>query len=291
MKGLALLSAVASATAFGAGSVLQKLAADRVPIDPGLHPRLLLRLLRQGQYLLGWTFDLTGYGLQVMALSVLPLFVVQSFVAMSVGVSAVLSRLALGARLSRRASCLLALLAVAGVLLGVSAPVDAPIRLGTSTSAVAAAALAALIAIGWWLARRPGVVQPGGLGALAGAAFAVAAVLGKAVAPLPGVPLAAELGAVLSSPAPYLLAAAGLSGALLYGAGLQRGTVVAVEAPLVAVELVAPAAVGLALLGEPVPAGWPLALAVCGFAAALVGAWGLTHAPIPASAPRPWRAR
>ncbi|MGH8933734.1 MAG: hypothetical protein ACRDZO_24645, partial [Egibacteraceae bacterium] len=100
---------------------------------------------------------------------------------------------------------------------------------------------------------------------------------GGAVAPRPGVPLAAELAAVLSSPAPYLLAAAGLSGALLYGAGLQRGTAVVVEAPLVAVELVVPAA-GLVLLGEPVPSGWSLVLAVCGFAAALVGAWGLTRA-------------
>ncbi|MGH8932205.1 MAG: hypothetical protein ACRDZO_16685, partial [Egibacteraceae bacterium] len=122
-----------------------------MPIDPALHPRLLLRLLRQGEHLLGWVFDLAGYGLQVMALSVLPLFVVRSFVAMSVGFSAVFAWLALGALPSQAARCVLALLVVADLLLGVSAPVDAPVRLGTSTSAIAAAALAALIATGWWL--------------------------------------------------------------------------------------------------------------------------------------------
>jgi hypothetical protein len=280
VRSFAITAALSSAVAFGIGSVLQKTAADRVEHSSGLDPRLLGRLLSQGRYVLGWVLDVAGYALQVLALSALPLFVVQSFVAMGVGFTAVFARFTLGAPLPRAVAAKLGLLVLAGVLLGISAPVDAPLAPSLGRVMTFAAALAAIVGMGAWIARRPSRGQEARyLGALAGCAFALVSILGKTIAPTPGMPLVPQLIAALGGLTPYLLVAAALSGALLFSAGLQRGPVVAVEAPAVAVDLMLPAFVGVVLLGEHLPHGWNLALAVGGFAAALIGAWGLAQDP------------
>jgi drug/metabolite transporter (DMT)-like permease len=286
VKSAAILAAAATPVLFGIGSVLQKAAADRVETVRGLDPRLLGRLLRRGGYLLGWACDATGWLLQVLALTTLPLFVVQSFVAMGTGWTAGLAWWLLGARLSRWARPALALTVAAGVALAVSAPVDRPVRLGPSGLLAAAAGLAALLAGGTLLARRVSRWSAAALGALAGAGFSLVAVLDKAVAPLPGHPIAGQLTTVLRTPAPYLLVTAGVAAALLYSTGLQRGQVVAVEAPLVALELALPTVIGVALLGEALPGGWRLPMAAAGLAGALTGSLLLASEPGP-SAPAP----
>lgn len=279
MRSLALLAAAGTSVLFGLGSVLQKAAADRATTAEGLDVRLLAHLLRQGRYLLGWVCDIAGWVLQVAALTVLPLFVVQGFVVMGTGCTAVLAWWLLGARLSRRGWRALVLMLGAGVALALSAPADRPVRFGFAGLAAAAAVLGALLAAGRVLARDADHWTGAGFGALAGVGFALVAVLGKAVAPLPGRPLVDQVGGLLRTPAPYLLVLAGAAAALLYATGLQRGQVVAVEAPLVAVELILPAALGIAVLGESLPGGWRLPLAFAGVLTALAGSLLLAHEP------------
>ena len=287
MKGLALLAAAGTSVLFGFGSVLQKAAAERVVAVRRLDARLLPRLLRQGHYLLGWICDTAGWVLQVAALTVLPLFVVQGFVVMGTGCTALLAWWLLGTRLSRRGWRALGLMLGAGVALALTAPADRPVRFGFAGLAVGAAVLGTLLAAGRVLARHTGRWTGTGFGALAGVGFGdfflghqhFIAVLGKAVAPLPGRPLADQLGGLLRTPAPYLVVAAGAAAALLYATGLQRGQVVAVEAPLVAVELILPAALGITVLGESLPGGWRLPLAIAGLLTALAGSLLLTREP------------
>jgi hypothetical protein len=279
VKGLALLAAAGTSVLFGFGSVLQKAAAERVVAVRRLDARLLPRLLRQGHYLLGWICDTAGWVLQVAALTVLPLFVVQGFVVMGTGCTALLAWWLLGTRLSRRGWRALGLMLGAGVALALTAPADRPVRFGFAGLAVGAAVLGTLLAAGRVLARHTGRWTGTGFGALAGVGFALVAVFGKAVAPLPGRPLADQLGGLLRTPAPYLVVAAGAAAALLYATGLQRGQVVAVEAPLVAVELILPAALGITVLGESLPGGWRLPLAIAGRLTALAGSLLLAREP------------
>ena len=131
MKGLALLAAAGTSVLFGFGSVLQKAAAERVVAVRRLDARLLPRLLRQGHYLLGWICDTAGWVLQVAALTVLPLFVVQGFVVMGTGCTALLAWWLLGTRLSRRGWRALGLMLGAGVALALTAPADRPVRFGS----------------------------------------------------------------------------------------------------------------------------------------------------------------
>ena len=61
---------------------------------------------------------------------------------------------------------------------------------------------------------------------------------------------------LLTSPATYALVVAGVVAMLTYSIALQRGTVTQATAPLVVGETVAPALVGLLLLGDHARPGW-----------------------------------
>ena len=89
---LGLLGAVGAALCYGVGSVLQALAARRTTSAEGLDPRLLLRLARSWQYVVGLALDGVAFLLSIVALRSLPLFTVQSIVASFLAVTAVLER-------------------------------------------------------------------------------------------------------------------------------------------------------------------------------------------------------
>ena len=80
----------------------------------------------------------------------------------------------------------------------------------------------------------------------------------------------------LRSPATYALAVAAAVAMLTYSTALQRGTVTQATAPLVVGETVAPALVGLLLLGDEPRQGWGW-VATVGFAMAVGGAVSLAR--------------
>jgi drug/metabolite transporter (DMT)-like permease len=81
---------------------------------------------------------------------------------------------------------------------------------------------------------------------------------------------------VVTDPALYAMALAGILGMLLYAMALQRGTVTAVTASMVVAETVIPAVVGLALLGDR-PRHGDAGLAALGFVLAVSGAVALAR--------------
>ena len=85
-----------------------------------------------------------------------------------------------------------------------------------------------------------------------------------------------EVGTLLRSPATYALAIAGGVALLTYSIALQRGTVTQATAPLVVGETVAPALVGLWLLGDQPREGWGW-IAFIGFTMAVLGAISLAR--------------
>jgi hypothetical protein len=123
---LSWLGAIVACLGYGVSSVLQSIAAKRAATVVGLTGILLI--IKQVPYLLGLVADSMAFAGNVLALQRLPLFLVQSIVAGSVGVTAVIASLR-GARLSWKDWTSLAVLGVGLVLLSVTAVPTAAARI------------------------------------------------------------------------------------------------------------------------------------------------------------------
>ena len=115
---LSWLGAIVACLGYGVSSVLQSVAAKRAAEVVGLTGIVLI--IKQVPYLLGLAADTLAFAGNVLALQRLPLFLVQSIVAGSVGVTAVIASLR-GARLSWKDWTSLAILGLGLVLLCVTA--------------------------------------------------------------------------------------------------------------------------------------------------------------------------
>jgi drug/metabolite transporter (DMT)-like permease len=267
---LGLLGAFAAALCYGIGSVLQAVGAARTRSGAALDPRLLGRLLTQGPYLAGVGFDAVGFLASVLALRSLPLFLVESAVASSIGVTALLAARFLKVRLRRAEWVALGAVAAGLVLLAVSAQPDAGRALSRAGGYVllggVAVAVAAAAASAWLSPGRAGAA----LAADAGLAFGGVGVAARTLQ------LPHPLWQLVGDPVAWSLVAYGVLGMLFFSGALQRGSVTTATAITFAVETTVPALVGLALLGDRARAGFA-PVAVAGFAVALVGCLALAR--------------
>lgn len=260
---LALLGAAGAAVAYGVGAVLQAVGARRVGEHHG-GPRTLVRVVIQLPYLGGSALGLVGFVLSLAALRSLPLFVVEPIVASSVAVTAVVAIPLLGARISRRERGAVAGTVLGLALLGASGQPGpaAVVGSGLRWALGAAAVLGLVAAVGALHARFTAGAAV--LGALAGWEFGIVAVAARVLRD------PSSLHGLLTDPATLALAVASGGGLTLLTTALQRGAVTATTAALVLVETAAPAAVGIALLGDTTRSGFTV-LAVLGFALACAG--------------------
>ncbi len=275
-----VLGALVAAVSYGVASVLQAVAARRTTRSEGLHAGLLVRLGSQLPYLAGLGLDLVGFIASLAALRRLPLFFVQSAIAGSVGVTALVAMVALGTRLRGRETAALAGLALGLVLLAATALPEAATPLPPVAGWGLLAGVALLVGYGVVLARTPGTAGVAGLAVGAGLGFAGVGIAARTIAvPEPFWGLAAD-------PLTWAILGYGVLSILLFGTALQRGSVTMTSALTFAVETVVPAAVGIAFLGDrPRPGFAPLAFA--GFVLTLAGAVLLARFAEPADGPAP----
>jgi drug/metabolite transporter (DMT)-like permease len=264
--GIGLATAFAAALCYGVGSVLQAMAARETATVEGLDPRVVIRLLRSWRYVLGVGLDGVGFLLALVAVRTLPLFVVQSVVASFLAITAVLGALVLGMPLGRRDRAGIAVVVVGLVLVGSSATEDAQVDVTKAETWGVLAATLVLVTLAIPAARLSGPRGATALGAVAGLAFGSTAV---ATRMLPD-----DLVDLVESPAAWALVIAGATALLTYSIALQRGSVTRATAPVVVGETVAPAVVGLVLLGDHTRPGWGL-VATVGFVLAVAGAVSL----------------
>jgi len=267
---LGLIGAFSAAICYGIGSVLQAIGARRTHSAEGLDPRLLLRLLRSWPYLAGIGLDCVGFLLSIVALRTLPLFVVQAVVASSLAVTALLGTVVLHMRLGPRDVVGLIVVVVGLAMLAVSAAEGETTGVSPALNwgLLVAAVLLGVIAVP--VARLQGAPGAAALGAIGGLGFGGMAV-GARVLPDSWHPTV-----LLTDPATYGMAVSALVGVLAYSTALQRGTVTQATAPLVVGETIAPAAVGLFLLGDLPRPGWGWVAAI-GFLLAVAGALSLSR--------------
>jgi drug/metabolite transporter (DMT)-like permease len=260
---LGMACALLAALGYGSASVLQSIAARRAASGSGLDPRLLVRLARSVPYVSGLGLDLAAFAASLVALRTLPLFLVQSAVASSVGVTAVIAA-AIGVRLNRREIVSLVVLGAGLLLLASSAqpeqgtPLTLGIRWGLLSSVVVLGGAGALVA----RRNRPSTAHA--LAALAGLAFTVVAVAAR------GLTVDSPMWQVLTDPGLWAILALGMLGMLLFTTALQRGSVTSATALTFAVETIVPSGIGLAFLGDTTRPGFAL-VAALGFILTIAG--------------------
>lgn len=258
----ALGCAVVAALSYGIGSVMQAAAARKAERRANLDPMLLVRLVRELTYVGGLALDLLGFVASVVALRTLPLFVVQSAVAASVGVTAIAASVAFGVRLLRYERVALVMLMFGFALLAVSARPERAASIGSAGQWILVCGVVVVVAAGAFSARlddrRAGI----GLALCAGLSWAGTGIAAR-VLQMPSPPWR-----LLIDPVALCLAAYGILGVLLFATALQRGSVTAAAALVFTVETVVPSLLGVAFLGDRARAGFAL-VAALGFVATL----------------------
>jgi uncharacterized membrane protein len=267
---VALLGAALAAIAYGTATVLQAIGVQRMAAIPD-GAALWTRLVAGRLYAFGLILDVLGFLASVASLRTLPLFLVESAVASSVAVTAVLAVLVLDLRLRHAEITALAVIGVGLVLLAVSAEpgpahhagaVAGWVLLGT----VALVALMLLIGLRDANSARASLI----LATAAGAGYGLVGIAARALE------VRHPWWRTAADPVLWALLAQGALAVIAYGFALHRGRVTTVAAITMVVETVFPAIVGLVFLGDAVRDHLTL-LAVIGFVATLAGSLALAN--------------
>lgn len=248
--GIGLLAALGAAVIFGISAVVQAIAAR----DHGLFSRLMM--LVGLTYVIGWT-------LHLVAISRLPLYLAQVGIALSLVVTVVIAAKVVHEPLAPRHW-----IAITGMVIGLAMLVGAAGPVGhhlfdTNRTLALYVALAVTAALGLVARRLSGELSGVLLGALGGIAYS-----GSPIATRSLVDPAWDLTTLAPALTIFLF---GLLGFWLYSLALTRCSVTAATAPLVLLETVIPALVGLTVFGDGVRSGWSV-VALIGFVVSVTGA-------------------
>ncbi|MCW2792041.1 MAG: hypothetical protein JWO76_1139 [Nocardioides sp.] len=255
-----LAAALLAAVLFGLGAVAQAHAVRRGDLTSGSLAGFVSSSVRDPWTMAVVASYLVGFLLHAVSIWLLPLYLAQATIAMSLPVTALSSRL-LRERLTLRHWSAIGAVTAGLVLLALGSGTagDAVTDAWFAVTLWAAVLLLALAAR--WGSRLAG----GTLGTLAGLGYAGSAIAVRGV----GTPFSAPV-VVAALAVPVF----GLLAFWTYSMGLERAPVSVATAPMIVGQTGVPAIVGLALLGDGLRDGWwPAALA--GFAMSILGAIAL----------------
>ncbi|MCR6482815.1 hypothetical protein M8542_08295 [Amycolatopsis sp. OK19-0408] len=261
---LTALAVIAS----GSGSVLESAGVRRAGAFGGA-PEDLVALRRQPLYFLGVAVDLLGFVFAAVALHRLPLFLVQSVLAFSVGVTATISAI-LGVRLAGAGWVALGVGATGLVLLGLSAEPGAAEPLSPGWKLVLVGVAVVLAAVVFTAQRSAGRWSPIALGFCTGLGFSTVGVSARTLE------VSGPLWRLVAEPALWAMMANGLVAAVAFAIALQRGRATGVTAITFTTNTVVSSLIGLVALGDRVRDGFTAA-AIAGFVLAVAGAIGTAH--------------
>ena len=242
MTALGIALGLLSATVFGVGAVIQARAVRRLDTSPDWFVGFVARSVRDGWTMLVVAMYLVGFLLHAAAILLLPLYLAQALIAMSLPVTAIASH-RLEDRLHRAGWIAVGVVTLGLVLLSLGAGEPGEVQ---TTGGFVVAIWVGVAALG--LASMTGRHLPGPLlGLLAGLGYAGSAISVRGV----GTPVTTVVVlAALAVPSYSLVAF------WLYSLGMHRAAVPATTAALSVAQTFVPAAVGVAWLGDEVRAGW-----------------------------------
>ncbi|HET7014104.1 MAG TPA: DMT family transporter [Streptosporangiaceae bacterium] len=235
--GIGIAVAAFATTAYNVGLIFEKRALANLPAIDARHAFALARtLLLSPVWLVGFGLMLCGFGLQVVALTLAPVSVVQPVLGSGVVILVVLSRIVLRERLGRlELGCVLCVaVSIAAIALSATGT-DGRVGHEASGLLIAAVAIPTCVLALTLGARSLRPATHGGkhrvpaigvsYGLAAGLLYGVATLAIKALSGTiyqhSGHVVALGL-AVLSSPYPYLTVACSAVGLLIFQTGLQR---------------------------------------------------------------------
>ncbi|TWD82745.1 hypothetical protein FB561_3885 [Kribbella amoyensis] len=265
---LGLGAALGAAVLFGIAAILQAVGSRKVPTGSELDPRRLagfvVALLKQPAFLAALVLNLAGFGLHFVALRLLPLYLAQAGIAASLVVTALLATRLMSDQLSA-----IEWSAVVGVCVGLGLLAVSAGHAGETARhhGLTVGLIVGLVVIGvlGGIASRS---EHGGatavLGLLAGLGYAGVAISARLLDD-------GSIGALLASPTTYTLLLSGALAFVLYSLALQRGSVTLATTPMIALQTITPAVVGVLVLDDAVRDGWSLG-AVGGFVLTAIGA-------------------
>jgi drug/metabolite transporter (DMT)-like permease len=208
-------------------------------------------------YAAGLTLDLLGWAMSAYALRYLPVFAVQAIVATQVALTVVGAHL-LGTARAGRVQLLAAAASVAGLAIVAASGRTGDSAVDTATVDIVLVVVLAVLVIGIPPALRSR--RAAGCAAIAGLAFGAVAVAVRSLHQRIG-----DLGQLLREVPAYGVPVFAALGAVMFAMALRRGGSSAVAAIVVGVEMFAAGALGMALLGDGIRAGWsvPCVLGAC----------------------------
>ena len=265
---LGYVLAVLATLASGSGSILESMGVRRVAARGGSSLDLIA-LWRQWLYFLGLGVNLLGFAFASAALHRLPLFLVQSMLAFSVGVTAMISSF-MGARLRARGWGALAVGAIGLVLLGVSAEPGPAQALPPQWRWILVAAAIPVASIVIYARRHHHVWATVALAFGSGIAYSVVGISARTL----HLPDAAWR--LVLEPAAWAIVLNGLTAAVLFAMALQKGSTTGVTAVMFTSNTVLSSFVGLVYLGDHARDGYGPA-ATPGFVLAIAGAIAVAH--------------
>jgi drug/metabolite transporter (DMT)-like permease len=265
---LGLGAALGAAVLFGVAAILQAVGSRKVPTGSELDPRRLasfvVALLKQPAFLAALVLNLAGFGLHFVALRLLPLYLAQAGIAASLVVTALLATRLMSDQLSAVEWSAVVAVCVGLGALAVSAghAGDSARHHGLTIGIVVG--LVVIAVLGGIASRSQHASATALLGLLAGLGYAGVAISARLLED-------GSLGDLLSGVTTYTLPLSGGLAFVLYSLALQRGSVTLATTPMIALQTITPAAVGVFVLGDAVRSGWS-AGAVGGFVLTAIGA-------------------
>jgi len=164
---LGIAAAVGASTLYSLGIALQALDAKESSHDEHLHPSLVMSLVRRSRWLAGTGMSILGFPLQLVALLLAPLVVVQPALAAGLLVLLFFGERMLGERAGRYEHVAMLAIAIGGLGIGLAAPARTTHEAGRLTITLVLVGLALASMLPYLLhaiARSPAVITMLGAG-------------------------------------------------------------------------------------------------------------------------------
>ncbi len=277
---LSLLAAFGCAVCNAAATLLQKVAADKEATESSIRLGFLWTLARNRWYTLGIGLDIAAWILTFLAVQHLPLFLVESIIAASIGITAILEHIFLQMKLQRKTYLSMTIVLFGLILLATAATADRAEAVSNSVRWLLILLPLPIAAVAALLTRLRGRWAVTSISIMSGVAFGNTSVLSRIFGHYSG------LGALLTNPLLYSLLVSGVLGMLLFSIALQRTRATVVNASMTSAQTLVPTIVGLTVLGDHIRNGHGATM-VLGLAATVVGTLLISFLTPPTSHAKP----